>query len=557
MTGTVGPSGWGPPGGSGAGPGYAPPPPPPGPLVPEPDDGRRSTAASPLAGLRSQLLTYAVCALALWLVCAAIEQPSWGVVAAVVLGAAVAVAVAADLIRPYGRFAGLVVGTLATMALALLLAFVSAPASTWTVVPLAGLFIAGLDWRVVRRLLVAPFLAGLLVLVGVAHREAWTYPTALAWLVLAFAACASLEADRRAAQPKVAAVSPGPVAPDIRSGDLITTILFALAIALVAALVLSVPSCRHPSPGSSSGFGSSLGSGSGSSSGPGSGRGHYDGNGQWIPDSGRRYVPDAGGQYLVPDDGSGQGQPSGVPSPTLLPKGTTPGRGDTYQTPDGSTLTTERRPDGTGRITVHHDGQADRTFVYRDLPEGTTAIDELDADGNVVRTYVYDPNGKYADQTSGATPASPEQQQKQAQDHSLHVNGRAILAVILGLALIAGIVALVRRHLRRPPPPPAPPWALQLARDLEHEGARRGRPRRRSEPLAAYAAALSDTALPDERIARVGAIVSTALFAAHEPAAIDREWAIATLTQVVDAHPPPTRAERKALASAAAGAPDA
>jgi hypothetical protein len=70
---------------------------------------------------------------------------------------------------------------------------------------------------------------------------------------------------------------------------------------------------------------------------------------------------------------------------------------------------------------------------------------------------------------------------------------------------------------RRRPDPLGPPWAEDLRRRLEEEGARRGRPRGPAESVTAYAEALAATVLPDPRVRALGAVLSTAYFGPDVP----------------------------------------
>lgn len=96
-----------------------------------------------------------------------------------------------------------------------------------------------------------------------------------------------------------------------------------------------------------------------------------------------------------------------------------------------------------------------------------------------------------------------------------------------------------------------PTWAVTTVKRLEREGARRGRPRRRSETVRDYADALADSVLPDDRIRAIGTTVSASLFGPAEPPADVQVWTTSALDDVTAAHPPPTRAERKQAARAA------
>ena len=539
---------------------HAPPAPGPWPKVPLPDG---PTPDAPWAGTRSQVASFLVASLALGILCTAAGHPEWAVLAIATLGTGVALGLGAGLHRFLRPLAGTVAGAFAGVGVAVVLLLLwsrSMDAVPWGVIPLAWVLLVGVDWRLVSRLRALPFVFGLFVVLAVLNDQTWTFAAALVWLALALGSLSSLEADRRAAQPKAVPVSPGPEPHDVRATDLVTTVLLALAIALVAALVLSTPSCRFPGTGDRFGdLGSGLDpselgepGGTGGTGGTGSGPGP----GQ-LP---HQYVPDANGRFLIPNDGAGgTSSPTQIPSPDGLPG---EGAGEyrtTITEPDGTTVTYERDATGTERATVRVPGQPERTFVYRDGPGGLTRIDELDEDGNLVQTYFYDPDGQVAAEAGGSVdePVAPtgdgssatdqpeEPEEPDDGDGSLHIDGWVLLAVAAALLALAGLVTYLVRRPGPPAPTTAPPWALLLARRLEDEGRQRGRPRGRAEPLAAYAAALGTSVLPDERMARVGAVTSAGLFAGTEPGTDAQHWAASALDEIAEAHPVPSRSDRR------------
>ncbi|HWJ97319.1 MAG TPA: hypothetical protein VNQ33_04110 [Acidimicrobiales bacterium] len=502
---------------------------------------------------RSQAAVYVVCALAMVIVCSAAETPTLGLGCSLALAVGVGITLAAGLRRPFGGVPGAVVALIAMMAMAMLLAFTGGPPSAWMLVPVVGAFVLGFDWHLVRRLRPLPFAFGFLVVLGLASGDRWTYPVGVLWLALALGALTSLESDRRAAQPKVRAVSVGPEAPDVQATDLVTTVLVALAIALVAALVLSTPSCQPtdssdlgPS-GSRSPYGTGSGSGLGSGSESGSGAG-----------SGRTYVPDDDGRFLVPDDGSGSGSTSDIPSPDLLPA---PGESRRLLGDDGTTMFTQRGEDGAGAITVTDPDGTSRTYTYREQPDGTTRIQELDDDGRPGRTLTYDPKGQIATGGSGSDAGSgsafdqqDREQEKEDDKPPSHLDWRLLLGLVL---LLAAGGALAWWWSKRPPEAPpvaAPPWALRLAREIDREGAARGPRRDRSQSLVRYADDLRAGPIPDDRVIEVAVTVSAALFGRHDPGPETQARAESTWAAVVEAHPAPGRAERR---RARAGTPTA
>jgi hypothetical protein len=140
-----------------------------------------------------------------------------------------------------------------------------------------------------------------------------------------------------------------------------------------------------------------------------------------------------------------------------------------------------------------------------------------------------------------------------------------LLLVVTALAALMAILSAVVRRARRPAPgssarrwgaaapvhrrpgdgpdrrrrsdPLGPPWAEDLRRRLEREGARRDRPRRPAESVTAYTEALAATALPDPRVRALGAALSTAYFGRAGPEG-PASWS-AVLDEICAAHPGP------------------
>lgn len=545
-------------------------PPLPGPAIDGP--GGPSPVREAQAGARSQAVVYASATVAMLIVCGAADSITWGLGGAAALAIGVAIGLTVDLAHVFRNLAGAFLALVTTLAVGVLIGLLGSNAGSVLplgLAPLAGLVVLGLDWSRVGRLRPLTWAFGLLVIVGVAGEETWTYPAAVGWLALALAALASLEADRRAAQPPVVPTTSGPMAPEVQSTDLVSTILIAVAVALVAAVLLSTPSCQRDGSGNRAGrspFGSSGGSGgSGRAGGSGSGSpgnqsgnqsGNESGNGSFGTGSGSTssnhlYVPDPNGRFLIPNNGTG-GQSGSVriPSPERLPGANDPPSG-TLPGTDG-TITYRRAPDGTVTVTVDRPGEPFRRYTYRERSDGLTEIRGYDRNGNLRSQYWYDPKGRVATDDPTAVDQNPPPVQKDEPHRKLHVDGRLVLAIVLGLLAIAGIVALVARHRAKPPPPPVPPWALRLARDIEHQGRRRGRARRGAESLTRYGRALAAGPLPDPRIVDVADVVSTALFGRDDPGPQAQEWAETTWADIVEGHPPPGRAERKRVAEAAA-----
>lgn len=95
-----------------------------------------------------------------------------------------------------------------------------------------------------------------------------------------------------------------------------------------------------------------------------------------------------------------------------------------------------------------------------------------------------------------------------------------VLAVgILAIALAARRVLLGVRRRR------ATPWAARYLARLGRAGARRGRPRHPAETPAAYASALGDGVLGDERLHHVGRLVTEAAWSGRDLPPDARRWA--------------------------------
>lgn len=103
-----------------------------------------------------------------------------------------------------------------------------------------------------------------------------------------------------------------------------------------------------------------------------------------------------------------------------------------------------------------------------------------------------------------------------------------VLAALVALAgaLLARWLVLRRRRRR------ALPWAARYLARLGRVGARRGRPRRPAETPAEYASALADDdVLADERLHRVGQVVTEAAWSGRPVPEESRRWAEAVLRE--------------------------
>ena len=397
-------------------------------------------------------------------------------------------------------------------------------------------------------------MSGFGVLVGVASGEGWTYVSGAIWLLLTLGSFHLLETDRRAALPHIRPLA-ATGAPPGHQGDLWATIAAAVVIAVTLAVLLSAPSCRNPfhdrtstprlgepqgsaRPGGSGSAGGGQGSGSGGAQGGGSaGNGGVGGGG-----AAHRYVPSADGDFLVPNR---TGQPSGSRIPGPNPRsGWTDGRAF-ERGADDSTRVYRRLPDGSTRVRVTDADGRVRTYEYRPQPDGSSRVTERDGEGRTQRTFTYDPDGRLTDggsatkqsPTDGGSSNTPRSPSAKKQPKLDLPSGRVALMVLGALLLMTGIVWLVLWRLRKPSPPPGPPWAVALARRIEDEGRRRGRPRRADETIVAYVDALADDVLPDARLRQVGRVLDAALFTASGVSDAAQQHALADWDALVAEHP--------------------
>jgi transglutaminase-like putative cysteine protease len=107
-----------------------------------------------------------------------------------------------------------------------------------------------------------------------------------------------------------------------------------------------------------------------------------------------------------------------------------------------------------------------------------------------------------------------------------HLLGRLwwVLVVIATVALAWVVVTLIRRGRRRR----ARPWVTRWYERLVRAGAGRGRPRDPAETPAEYCQALAED-LPDDRLRRVGELLTLAAYSPDEPPGDARAWAEAVV----------------------------
>lgn len=100
------------------------------------------------------------------------------------------------------------------------------------------------------------------------------------------------------------------------------------------------------------------------------------------------------------------------------------------------------------------------------------------------------------------------------------------------LLLVAAGITLWRRRRAARRFAAARPWADRMLDALEDVGAQRGRPRRAAETASRYASALHRTALPDDRLAAVGAAIDTDAYGGGPLEPDRRAWVEDVLTNL-------------------------
>ena len=235
------------------------------------------------------------------------------------------------------------------------------------------------------------------------------------------------------------------------------------------------------------------------------------------------------------------------------------GQGKTYTTdgsghpvvvePDGVTHTYGTDSQGRPQVQVTGPGPA-RTYVY-DESGDTLRVVEFDAQGRFVRDFVVGAPGQ-PELRATAKPAPGSAGGVRAPKQAADGPNWVLIAAALAVALLAGAVAWWLASRDAPVPRS---WGETMADRLGHEGSRRGRRRRPDETVMGYSEALASGPLGDPRVARVGRVVSDALFGRVEPPAATRAWAEATVDEVVAAHPAPRGSDRFRRRSRPSGVP--
>ncbi|HEU5151707.1 MAG TPA: hypothetical protein VFU19_14490 [Iamia sp.] len=475
---------------------------PPG--VPQPAPLR--TAASPA----SQALALMAVLVALVAVAARLGSPMWFAAPATALLLGIVIGLAIDLRRWFAAVPGAAAAltTLVVLSVAWAVAGTSAEVATsYAPVPLVALAVFGADWRWVERLRPTTVASGVVLVVPLIGEgdDTALLPLPFAWSAVAAAALWSLRRDDQRAVPAPVPLDGAAGAPREPGAGRTALAVAAswLAAGIVIALLGLVP-LYFEAPVVTGRLGS----------------------------DGRVITPGPGA--VVPGDGDEGGSGGGDRGPGGGGPGDTVG-GGTGRDVDGDGIP-DRDIDGDGIPDVDLDGDG---------------IPDVDADGDGVPDdpagATTDPGGSAAG--GGSAGAGGGGTTRLVDDREgvrtvLRVLGVAVVGLLVAALVAVGVRALVRAVARRRALA-ARPWAVRLAERLEDEGARRGRARRRDEPVTGYARALADGVLAHDRLEEVGAALSAALFGPGPPSAPTAEWATRVVDEAVAANPPPSRRARR------------
>lgn len=477
----------------------APPPPTTPPPANPPPLARHTTATPP-----SQLLVAAAVVVVFTSLALRFDAPLAVLEPTAALVAGIAIGLAVDVRRLFTSVSGIVAALVCFALLSfgwVLLYSQDGTELPYELVPLAAVVVLGLDWRWVERLRPVAVLSGLGLVPLLEQEVLPALALVLVWFGLTAAALWSLRRDAFDALPAPLPLAPAaPATATGASSTVLTTLaawgVAALLVGLIGALAFSPPT---PDPSDAPiGRDDPMGGGGLGSGGLGGG-GSTDTDGDGIPDIGADIdgdgVPerDRNGDG-VPDDWAGDGQ-------------------------------------GPERVGSDRDGDGIEDRYDTDVGDGYEAGE---GDGST-------PGGGPSADGDG-TSAGPTG--TDGSDTSLGRTIGRILGVALLVALVAAIAWWVHRERTRRRALAARPWPITVSERLEREGARRGRRRRRDEPVTSYAAALGHGVLPDDRLGAVGAAVSAALFGPGEPAVADGAWATTVIDEAVEANPVPRALDR-------------
>lgn len=546
-----------------------------------------------LAGLASRLVSALAGVLALWLLSEVVGLPEilWWPLAAWGVGFALSFALPQTR-SLFASVSGTIVGLSVVAFLAVTYVALAAVAQTPLDLPphvfLLALVPLGLDWHLVVRLRARVLSSGfvVIVLVGLDGSGRWATSgdggallVAMAWFAVALAALWLLHRDQIGALPRPAPLGGQPAGtPPLAPGDFLLIALVSAVIAVVIALLVAGPSCLPweacargdqefdpsglpgglPNPGEWGDPGEWGNPSSGSTGGGGPGTA-------------------AGAGYFYDQDGRAYAYDPGTDSYLRVPRGDAygfdPGSGYHYDG-DGNAYTYDgeqdryRRAPGGDALVPDPDGEyffKDREGEYwipsengKPIPPDAEITDGMLLDPVVIDGVIVEGGEPYQMLPPDVVVPDPGASGGLPDDPSTGegIDWGRFLLVLGGLLLLGGLVALAiwywRRESEEPPElvepvgVPERPWAEAMVRRLTDVGTRHGRARGAGESIEAYATDGVAPAVGDRRLAKVGLVLSGALFGSGDTPPDHRAWVEGVLDQI-------DVADAAALADAAAG----
>ena len=383
--------------------------------------------------------------------------------------------------------------------------------------PYLGLVVAGMDWKRADRLRPSVFLSGLFLAPQIGAKTPESLVIVLVWLVVALATLWVLQGDtergsRRAVPARRASGHAAEVL-GMRGGELLRMIGGAALAAVVAALLIGNPSCdKRQSTQPQYGINSQD-------------PGYYDPSNPASPyyDPNR---PSSRSPSGNPYTGNGRsGYPNGTYGGGRSGGASSNGQGYT----NGSTRRDASNPAGSGGGSGSDTGgNAGGNQDQAESGGYNGSSDELGSD----------PSGGPASSGSGGT-GSGSGSSGSSGDLSgalllvLAIGSLIALAVVIGMIVLRGLddeddaslETLARRRLsRRKKRSVSVAWARATVARLSKLGAKRGRPRGRSETVARYCAELAGSVLPDERLHEVGRLLDATLYGPRGATGEEMSW---------------------------------
>lgn len=526
-------------------------------------------ADTALATVASQVAAYALCAATLVLVGIGTGGASYALGAAAVLGAGVLVGTLTPLGLKYRNAPGLLWALLSVPIMGLIIgvAGLPVPPEVFLGVPL---FIVGTDWRFVRRLRGMPFWCGLVVMAAAAAAGPRGFWIVGVWLLLALGALWLLQSDSQMGLTHGLALDPTrrPGRP-ARVRDLVRVIAIAIGGGMVLGLLLGQQGCLAPPAPKPWGEGTA-----------------------W-----RRATTDEIPPVLKLDE---MRREQGYTVDQNGNRTDYPRREDARVRDYGDIVVVD--DDRGSRVYSHDefgrdrvrvttpDGRA-RTFTYDDSGP-TSDVYETNDDNQVIRRYRYEgdrvlaqdfrhlPNWKLPNLPMPGLPPLPSPNFRLPFGSSwmpgtpnlpnmpnlpnlpdlpnlpnlpkVDKPGTPPWKLGAGLAALA-VAAGLAWYLwgRRPGPEDSVSWAEALVKRVDDLGAAHGHPRGSATTVTQHTASLGSDVLTEPELVQVGRVASDALFGRTQPGPETRAWAESVVDKVTEAHPPPTRRERKARDRAA------